>query len=95
MVWGSIAYNTRSLLILIHGTMTAQLYVHDILQPHMIPLMQRFLGAIFQQVFLTQAVTRLTVFSRLLPFLGLTRFVSNRAYLESFGTESWASLEFE
>ncbi|GFW18390.1 transposable element Tcb1 transposase [Trichonephila clavipes] len=29
--------------------MTAQRYVHDILQPHLLPLMQRLLGAIFQQ----------------------------------------------
>ncbi|GFT12592.1 transposable element Tcb2 transposase [Trichonephila clavipes] len=49
MVWGTIAYNTRSPLILFHGTMTAQRYVHDILQPHVLPLMQRHPGAIFQQ----------------------------------------------
>ncbi|GFT30074.1 transposable element Tcb2 transposase [Trichonephila clavipes] len=35
--------------ILIRGTMTAQWYVHDILQPHVLPLMQRLPGAIFQQ----------------------------------------------
>ncbi|GFV47986.1 transposable element Tcb2 transposase [Trichonephila clavipes] len=29
--------------------MTAQRYVHDILQPHMLPLMQRFPGADFQK----------------------------------------------
>ncbi|GFT77807.1 transposable element Tcb2 transposase [Trichonephila clavipes] len=29
--------------------MTAQQYVHDILQPHVLPLMQRLLGAIYQQ----------------------------------------------
>ncbi|GFX19652.1 transposable element Tcb1 transposase [Trichonephila clavipes] len=29
--------------------MTAQQYVHDILQPHVLPLMQRFPEAIFQQ----------------------------------------------
>lgn len=49
MVWGAIAYDTRSPLILIHGTMTAQRYVHDILQPHVLPLMARLPGAIFQQ----------------------------------------------
>ncbi|GFW39086.1 transposable element Tcb2 transposase [Trichonephila clavipes] len=31
MVWGVIAYNTRSALVLILGIMTAQRYVHDIL----------------------------------------------------------------
>ncbi|GFV28843.1 transposable element Tcb2 transposase [Trichonephila clavipes] len=49
LVWGAIAYNTRSSLVLIHGPMTAQWYVHDILQPHVLPLMQRLPGAIFQQ----------------------------------------------
>ncbi|GFS82148.1 transposable element Tcb1 transposase [Trichonephila clavipes] len=39
MVWGAIAYNTRSLLILIRGAMTAQRYVHDILEPYVLPLM--------------------------------------------------------
>ncbi|GFV78170.1 transposable element Tcb2 transposase [Trichonephila clavipes] len=49
MVWGAIAYNTRSALVLIHGTMTALRYIHDILQPHVLLLMQRLPGAIFQQ----------------------------------------------
>ncbi|GFT17983.1 transposable element Tcb2 transposase [Trichonephila clavipes] len=49
MVWGVIAYNTRSPLVLIRSTMTAQRYVHDILQPHVLPLFQRLPGAIFQQ----------------------------------------------
>lgn len=49
MVWGAIAYNTRSPLVLFRGTMTAQRYVHEILQPHVLPLMQRLPGAIFQQ----------------------------------------------
>ncbi|GFW74246.1 uncharacterized protein TNCV_2524501 [Trichonephila clavipes] len=49
MVWGVIAYNTRSPLVLIRGTMTTQRYVHDILQPLVLPLMQRLPGALFQQ----------------------------------------------
>ncbi|GFV74550.1 transposable element Tcb2 transposase [Trichonephila clavipes] len=49
MVWGVIACNTWSPLELIRGTMKAQRYVHDILQPHVFPLMQRLPGAIFQQ----------------------------------------------
>ncbi|GFY23494.1 transposable element Tcb1 transposase [Trichonephila clavipes] len=49
MVWDAIAYNTRSSLVLIRGSMTAQRYVHDILQPHVLLLMQRLPGAIFQQ----------------------------------------------
>ncbi|GFU16015.1 transposable element Tcb2 transposase [Trichonephila clavipes] len=47
MVWGALAYNTRSTLVLIGGTMPAQRYVQDILQPHVLPLMQRLPGAIF------------------------------------------------
>ncbi|GFX86071.1 uncharacterized protein TNCV_2403671 [Trichonephila clavipes] len=35
--------------VLIRGTMKAQRYVHDILQRHVLPLMQRLPGAIFQQ----------------------------------------------
>ncbi|GFT23680.1 transposable element Tcb1 transposase [Trichonephila clavipes] len=31
MVWGVIAYNTRSHLVLVYATMTASRYVHDIL----------------------------------------------------------------
>ncbi|GFV77692.1 transposable element Tcb2 transposase [Trichonephila clavipes] len=49
MVWGVIGYNTRAPLVLIHGTMTAQRYVHGILQPHVLPIMQRLPGAVFQQ----------------------------------------------
>ncbi|GFX08773.1 transposable element Tcb2 transposase [Trichonephila clavipes] len=41
MPWGAVAYNTRSPLVLICGTMTDQRYVHGILQPHVLPLMQR------------------------------------------------------
>ncbi|GFX62095.1 transposable element Tcb2 transposase [Trichonephila clavipes] len=49
MVWGAIDYNIQSLLVLIRGTMTAQRYVHNILQPHVLPLMQRLPGVLFQQ----------------------------------------------
>ncbi|GFV69783.1 transposable element Tcb1 transposase [Trichonephila clavipes] len=66
MVWGAIAYNTRSPLVLIRGTMTAQRYVHDILQPHVLSLMQQLPGAIFQQDNARPHTVRV-----LLPFLGL------------------------
>ncbi|GFS94819.1 transposable element Tcb1 transposase [Trichonephila clavipes] len=49
MVWGAIAYNSRSPLVLIRSTTTAQRHVPNILQSHMLPLMQRLPGAIFQQ----------------------------------------------
>ncbi|GFY70538.1 transposable element Tcb2 transposase [Trichonephila inaurata madagascariensis] len=72
MVWGAISYNTRSPIVLTHGTMTAQRHVHDILQPHVFPLMQRLPGAIFQQdAGLTRQGCHKTVFVLLLPFFGL------------------------
>ncbi|GFU73998.1 uncharacterized protein TNCV_1641251 [Trichonephila clavipes] len=49
MVWSAIAYNARSPLVLICGTMIAQWYVQDIQQPHVLPLMQRLQRAILQQ----------------------------------------------
>ncbi|GFX83168.1 transposable element Tcb2 transposase [Trichonephila clavipes] len=68
MVWGAIAYNTRLPLVLIHDTLSAQRYVHDILQPHVLPLMQLFppngSGAILG---LTRQVCLKTVSVMLLP----------------------------
>ncbi|GFS87880.1 transposable element Tcb2 transposase [Trichonephila clavipes] len=49
MIWGVIAYNTWSPLILIRGTMTVQRYVHDTLQPYVFPLMQRLPEAVIEQ----------------------------------------------
>ncbi|GFV15491.1 transposable element Tcb2 transposase [Trichonephila clavipes] len=49
MVWGAIAFNTRSPLVLIRGTTITQWYVHDILQSHLFPLMPRLPEEIFQQ----------------------------------------------
>ncbi|GFV65254.1 transposable element Tcb2 transposase [Trichonephila clavipes] len=48
MIWGVIALNTWSSLVLIRRTKTAQQNVHDILQPRVLPLMQRLPGTIFQ-----------------------------------------------
>ncbi|GFS84613.1 transposable element Tcb1 transposase [Trichonephila clavipes] len=98
-VWGVIAYNIRSRLVLIRGTMTAQRYVHDFLQPHVLPLMQRLSGTFFNKTMLgltRQGCIRLPLHSYC-PSLGclIPRFVSNQAYLGLFGTESWASYEFE
>ncbi|GFW65817.1 transposable element Tcb1 transposase [Trichonephila clavipes] len=80
--------------------MTAQRYVHDILQLHVLPLMQRFPGAIFQQdnarPHTARIVTRLSLHCNY-PSLAfpIPRFLSNRAYLGLFGTASWTSHEFE
>ncbi|GFU20629.1 uncharacterized protein TNCV_3785231 [Trichonephila clavipes] len=68
--------------------MTAQWYVHDILQPHLLPFMQWFPGAIFQQDNARPRTARVSQDS-------VPRFVSNRAYLGSFGTVSWEFHEFE
>ncbi|GFT30715.1 uncharacterized protein TNCV_759121 [Trichonephila clavipes] len=60
-------------LVLIRVTMTVQRYVHDILQPHMYPLMQQLPEAIFQQDNARPHTARVskTVSALLLPFLSL------------------------
>ncbi|GFV25861.1 transposable element Tcb2 transposase [Trichonephila clavipes] len=60
LVWGAIAYNKQSPLLLMRDTMTAQRYVHDILQQHVLPLMQLLPGAIFQQVNARPHTTRVS-----------------------------------
>ncbi|GFU29222.1 transposable element Tcb2 transposase [Trichonephila clavipes] len=49
LVSGVIAYNIRQSLVLIRASKTAQWYAHDLLQPHVLTLMQWLPGAIFQQ----------------------------------------------
>ncbi|GFU58780.1 transposable element Tcb2 transposase [Trichonephila clavipes] len=49
MVWGAIAYDSRSTLIVMHGTLTGQRYVDDILRPHVGPFLNVLPGVIFQQ----------------------------------------------
>ncbi|GFS79569.1 uncharacterized protein TNCV_2370651 [Trichonephila clavipes] len=71
MVWGVIAYNTRSPLVLIRGPLTAQWYVHDILQPHVLSLMQRFPFFNNTMLSLTRQGCHKTVSALLLSFLGL------------------------
>ncbi|GFX78030.1 uncharacterized protein TNCV_971841 [Trichonephila clavipes] len=75
--------------------MTAQRYVHDILQPHATSTRSRFFNK--AMLSLARQECHKTVSALLLPFLScpIPRFVSNRAYLRSFGTASWASHEFE
>ncbi|GFV45578.1 transposable element Tcb2 transposase [Trichonephila clavipes] len=80
--------------------MTAQRYVHGILQPQVLSLMKRLPGAIFQQVNARLNTARAsqdclsTVTTLLWPFRSPI-FRSNPAYLGSFGTASWLSYEFE
>ncbi|GFT09384.1 transposable element Tcb1 transposase [Trichonephila clavipes] len=47
MVWGAIAYDSRSTLIVMRGTLTGQRYVDDILRPHVGPFLNGLPGAIF------------------------------------------------
>ncbi|GFT70426.1 transposable element Tcb2 transposase [Trichonephila clavipes] len=49
IVWGAIAYDSRSTLIVMRGTLTVQRYVEDILRPHVGPFLNGLPGAIFQQ----------------------------------------------
>ncbi|GFU52719.1 transposable element Tcb1 transposase [Trichonephila clavipes] len=48
-VWRRPAYDSRSTLIVIRGTLTGQRYVDEILQPHVGPFLNDLSGAIFQQ----------------------------------------------
>ncbi|UYV74981.1 Transposase, partial [Cordylochernes scorpioides] len=49
MVWGAIAYDCRSPLLRIQGTMTAQRYVDDVLRPVTLPYLQGVPNALYQQ----------------------------------------------
>ncbi|UYV84313.1 hypothetical protein LAZ67_X001823 [Cordylochernes scorpioides] len=49
MVWGEIAYDSRSPLLRIQGTMTAQRYVDDVLRPVTLPYFQGVPNALYQQ----------------------------------------------
>ncbi|UYV64517.1 hypothetical protein LAZ67_3001074 [Cordylochernes scorpioides] len=49
MVWGAIAFDSRSPLLRIQGTMTAQRYVDDVLRPVTLPYLQGVPNALYQQ----------------------------------------------
>ncbi|UYV64878.1 hypothetical protein LAZ67_3002250 [Cordylochernes scorpioides] len=49
MVWGAIAYDSRSPLLPIQDTMTAQRYVDDVLRPVTLPYLQGVPNALYQQ----------------------------------------------
>ncbi|GFU63156.1 probable low-specificity L-threonine aldolase 1 [Trichonephila clavipes] len=48
-VWRRPAYDSRSTLIVMLGTLTGQRYVDDIIRPHVEPFLNGLPGAIFQQ----------------------------------------------
>ncbi|GFT65619.1 DDE_3 domain-containing protein [Trichonephila clavipes] len=49
MVWGATAYDSRSTLIVMHGALTGQRYVDDILRPNVGTVLNDLPAAIFQQ----------------------------------------------
>ncbi|UYV64409.1 hypothetical protein LAZ67_3000604 [Cordylochernes scorpioides] len=49
MVWGAIAYDSRSPLLRIQNTMMAQRYVDDVLRPVTLPYLQGVPNALYQQ----------------------------------------------
>ncbi|GFV29215.1 DDE_3 domain-containing protein [Trichonephila clavipes] len=49
MVWWAIAYDSRSTLIVMRGTLMGQRYVDDILRSHVGPFLNGLPGANFQQ----------------------------------------------
>ncbi|GFV82339.1 transposable element Tcb2 transposase [Trichonephila clavipes] len=49
MVWGAIAHDSRSTLIVLHGILTGQRYADDILRFHVGPFPNGLPGAILQQ----------------------------------------------
>ncbi|GFV86172.1 DUF4817 domain-containing protein [Trichonephila clavipes] len=77
--------------------MTTQQYVHDILQPHVLPLTQRLPGTIFQQDNAQPHTTRVSRHSPHCYYpssaFQILRSVSNRAYLGSFGVTNEGRLE--
>ncbi|GFT63197.1 transposable element Tcb2 transposase [Trichonephila clavipes] len=48
-VWRRPAYDSRSTLIVMRGTLMGQRYIDDILQPHVVPFLNGLPGALFQQ----------------------------------------------
>ena len=49
MVWGAISFDSRTPLVVIRGTLTAQRYVDDILRPVLLPFLLQCPGLVFQQ----------------------------------------------
>ena len=49
MVWGAISLNGRSQLVVIHGNLTGQRYVDEILQPVLVPFLRNDPASTFQQ----------------------------------------------
>ncbi|GFU39093.1 transposable element Tcb2 transposase [Trichonephila clavipes] len=54
MVWGAIAYDRRSTLIVMRGTLTGQRYVDDILRSHVGPFVMVLQGQFFSKIMLVR-----------------------------------------
>ncbi|GFX36420.1 transposable element Tcb2 transposase [Trichonephila clavipes] len=52
MVWGTIAYDSRSTLIVMCGTLTGQRYLNDILRPHVGSLLNGLPGQFSSKIML-------------------------------------------
>ncbi|CAH1961371.1 unnamed protein product [Acanthoscelides obtectus] len=61
MVWGAIAYGSRSPLIFIRGNMNAQRYIHEVLEPHILPYLDTQADPTFQQDNARPHVARVTI----------------------------------
>ncbi|CAH1971392.1 unnamed protein product [Acanthoscelides obtectus] len=61
MVWGAIAYGSRSPLIFIRGNMNTQRYIHEVLEPHLLPYLDTLAGTTFQQDNSRPHVARVTI----------------------------------
>ncbi|CAH1960067.1 unnamed protein product [Acanthoscelides obtectus] len=61
MVWGAIAYGSRSPLIFIRGNMNVQRYIHEVLEPHLLPYLATLADPTFQQDNARPHVARVTI----------------------------------
>ncbi|CAH2011182.1 unnamed protein product [Acanthoscelides obtectus] len=61
MVWGATAYGSRSPLIFIRGNMNAQRYIHEVLEPHLLPYLDTLADPTFQQDNARPHVARVTI----------------------------------
>ncbi|CAH1979479.1 unnamed protein product [Acanthoscelides obtectus] len=61
MVWGAIAYGSRSPLIFIRGNMNAQRYIHEVLEPHLLAYLDTLADPTFQQDNARPHVARVTI----------------------------------
>ncbi|GFU93271.1 histone-lysine N-methyltransferase SETMAR [Trichonephila clavipes] len=81
IVWGAISFDSRALLVVIRGTLTAQRFVDDTLRTVLLPFLFQYPGLIFQQDYakphtIRAAINYLTAYQTL-PWLA--RSLSNRA----------------